>query len=348
MIKFIHILVNALGKETGGELLVSCNFIFKKKFSDTETQKEPTMTLSQIHTFLTVTQTLNFSQAAKVLGVTQPAVSTQNQLLEEEFGIKLFNRVGRRVFLSPNGILFLDHAKSIWDQVKNTSRIMTEKMTPIKIESLSLGIGFATGFTRNTPFTSFIRGTYKNATVSIHQGLDQDMLSELSSGKTDIVLTHVPDAPLVKNSLNHLSIHPVGSPSNLLVLASPTVAREKWQRDVSTLRAFPLILPNKKNLLRDFIEHEAQKNAIPLNITMETTDTDLILKIVMTGVGITILPASAAKNELESGTIIGLSLPDFLANSSLCAITRQEGPEEPSPLVKLGTRIFTSGWMEKS
>jgi DNA-binding transcriptional LysR family regulator len=68
----------------------------------------------------------------------------------------------------------------------------------------------------------------------------------------------------------------------------------------------------------------------------------------MTGVGISILPASAAKNELESGSIIGLSLPDFLANSSLCAITRQEDTEDPSPLVRLGTRIFTSGWMEKS
>jgi len=306
------------------------------------------MTLSQIHTFLTVTQTLNFSQAAKILGVTQPAVSTQIQLLEEEFGVRLFNRVGRRVFLSPNGILFLDHAKSIWDQVKNTSKIMTEKMPAIKVEQLSVGIGFATGFTRNTPFTSFIRGTYKNATVSIHQGLDQDMISELLSGKTDIILTHVPDAPHIKNGLSHLSIHPVGSPSNLLILASPTISKEKWQRDVGTLKSFPLILPNKKNLLRDFIDYEAQKNALSLNVTMETTDTDLILKIVMTGVGITILPASAAKNELDSGSIIGLSLPDFLANSTLCAITRQEVDGEPAPLVKLGTRIFTSGWMEKT
>ncbi len=305
------------------------------------------MTLAQIHTFLTVTQTLNFSQAAKILGVTQPAISTQIQLLEEEFGQKLFNRVGRRVYLSPSGILFWEYASTIWEQVKNTSRIMNEGVTPIKKEQLTLGIGFATGFSRNTPFTSFLRGTYKNATVSIHQGLDRDMISEISTGKTDMILTHVPESSEIKKELGHLKTQPIGVPTNLLILASPSISREKWQRDFSTLSNFPLILPNKKNLVRDFIDLEAAKNGLPLKITMETTDTELILKIVMTGVGITILPASAAKSELDNGSLIGLSLPDFLVNSTLCAITPPDGQGGESPLVKLGVNIFTSGWMEK-
>ena len=104
------------------------------------------MTLSQIQTFIVVSQTLNFTLAAQELGITQPAISTQIQLLEEELKTKLFNRVGRRVYLSQSGLLFLEHARQVLEKVASTTEAVTRFRPVIKTDPLNLGIGFGTGF----------------------------------------------------------------------------------------------------------------------------------------------------------------------------------------------------------
>lgn len=64
------------------------------------------MTQSQITYFLTVADTLSFSKAAAALFVSQPAVSKQVSLLEEELGLTLFDRTRQGVFLTEAGRLF--------------------------------------------------------------------------------------------------------------------------------------------------------------------------------------------------------------------------------------------------
>ena len=73
------------------------------------------MELTQLKTLRTVAETLNFTQAAQRLGLTQPAVSHQMKALEEELGEPLFLRVKRGVLLSEAGHLALQHARRILD-----------------------------------------------------------------------------------------------------------------------------------------------------------------------------------------------------------------------------------------
>ena len=54
------------------------------------------MELRQLQTFVTITQTESFSRAAEVLGYTQSALTVQIRLLENELGVKLFDRMGKR------------------------------------------------------------------------------------------------------------------------------------------------------------------------------------------------------------------------------------------------------------
>ena len=68
------------------------------------------MELRQLQTFVTITQTESFSRAAEVLGYTQSALTVQIRLLENELGVKLFDRMGKRVYLTAPGRQFLGHA----------------------------------------------------------------------------------------------------------------------------------------------------------------------------------------------------------------------------------------------
>ncbi|HZS51596.1 MAG TPA: LysR family transcriptional regulator, partial [Bryobacterales bacterium] len=68
------------------------------------------MDFDQLRSFVEVARLKNFSRAAGKLGLTQPAISTQIRQLEDEFGVRLFDRIGKKVFLTQPGLLLLDHA----------------------------------------------------------------------------------------------------------------------------------------------------------------------------------------------------------------------------------------------
>lgn len=71
------------------------------------------MELRELITFRTVAQTLNFTQAAALLGYAQSSVTAQIQSLEQELGVPLFDRLGRRVVLTAAGARLLHYAEKI-------------------------------------------------------------------------------------------------------------------------------------------------------------------------------------------------------------------------------------------
>ena len=77
-----------------------------------------TMNLNQIKSFLSVSQTLNFTNAAKQNDVPQSTISRQIHDLEQQLGVKLFYRTKRDVRLTEEGRTFLPYAKEILDAAK--------------------------------------------------------------------------------------------------------------------------------------------------------------------------------------------------------------------------------------
>ena len=71
------------------------------------------MEIKNIKTFLKVSATQNFSKAAQQLGYSQSAVTIQIQQLEKELGIPLFERIGKKVYLTEQGENFITYANNI-------------------------------------------------------------------------------------------------------------------------------------------------------------------------------------------------------------------------------------------
>ena len=61
------------------------------------------MEFRQIQTFMQISQVKNFSKAAELLGYSQSAVTVQIRQLETELGVRLFDRTGKKVTLTPSG-----------------------------------------------------------------------------------------------------------------------------------------------------------------------------------------------------------------------------------------------------
>ena len=75
------------------------------------------MELRNINTFLKVAATQNFSKAAEQLGYSQSAVTIQIRQLEKELGISLFERIGKRVYLTERGAEFTSYANEIMREI---------------------------------------------------------------------------------------------------------------------------------------------------------------------------------------------------------------------------------------
>ena len=74
------------------------------------------MEVRQLNTLIRAAQFQSFSKAAESLGYSQSAVTVQIKALEEELGVRLFDRMGKRVILTAQGQCFLEYANSILDR----------------------------------------------------------------------------------------------------------------------------------------------------------------------------------------------------------------------------------------
>ncbi|NSY99547.1 LysR family transcriptional regulator, partial [Agrobacterium tumefaciens] len=72
--------------------------------------------LGQVRSFVAIAAELNFSRAARRLNMTQPPLSRQIKLLEQELDVTLFERTSRSVVLTPAGVAFLAEARKLLEQ----------------------------------------------------------------------------------------------------------------------------------------------------------------------------------------------------------------------------------------
>ena len=106
------------------------------------------MNTTQLECFLAVGNYLNFSRAAEQLRITQPAVSHQISVLEDELGVKLFHRTSKSVRLTPEGYLFSQYAGEIL-KLTDLSKIRVKESREGSPTRLSVGC-------RNTTELRFI------------------------------------------------------------------------------------------------------------------------------------------------------------------------------------------------
>src|SRR6202789_2141834 len=80
------------------------------------------MELRQIRSFLSIAETLHFGRAAKLIHISQPALSLQIRALEEEVGVRLFERNRRKTTLTAAGVAFRNDAAAALSQLEQAIR----------------------------------------------------------------------------------------------------------------------------------------------------------------------------------------------------------------------------------
>lgn len=254
------------------------------------------MELRQLRYFVRSAELLNFTEAAHALYISQSTLSQQIKQLEDELGMPLFDRIGKRVRLTEAGSLFLPYARqSIADS--ESGRFVINDLKGIKTGELHIGATYGLSALL-TPVLIQFSAQYPDVKIIVEFGTSEDLLDKLKSTRVDFLLSFL---ELQDNDM-FISQRLYESPLTLVVHPSNPVA-DKKSVSIKELKDIPLVLPAKGFHTRHFLNEELAKNNVQANIKMELNDINTLLQLVETGNWCTIMTVAAAKGRQTLKTI---------------------------------------------
>ena len=237
--------------------------------------KPSIMELHRLRYFVKVAETLHFTRAADELFVTQPALSQQIKILENELDTPLIDRSGKKVKLTDAGFIFLEYAKSALLEVEKGERAIADLQKAV-IGNVRIGIMYSYfnpllaiigDFCRNYP------GVKTNITLADNEALHE----KLSLSELDVAMT------FEDNESEELE--QIGSFETRLILAvakSHPLANLK-QVSLFDLENTLLALPAEGNIIRTTLEKAFKKYKKKPFINTEINDINLLLDLVEKG-----------------------------------------------------------------
>lgn len=241
------------------------------------------MELARLPYFVAVVEASSVSRAAAALHMSQPALSRQIQLLEQETGLSLLVRTGRGVEPTEAGQALLAHARTILDAAERARADMRERHASPR-GSITVGLPPRVAHVLTADLIERFRARFPDAVISVAEGLSIRLREWLVAGRLDMAIMFDP-APTPQIQEETLAREPL-----MLFGASP-LPRCMRLKDACAL---PLVMPSGPNALRSLLESHTRPRGLPLSIVAEADSVQTILTLVSRGVAHAVLPRSAA------------------------------------------------------
>lgn len=259
--------------------------------------------LASYKIFYAVANTGNISKAAKELYISQPAISKSIQKLEESVGAKLFSRSSRGVTLTPEGELLYGHVKSAFETL-SLGEEKLRRSIQLGIGQLSIGVSSTLCKYILLPFLKDFIKQYPHINISIACHSTHHTLQLLEEGKIDIGLIGKPE------SLKNICFSPLREIEDTFV-ATKDYLHNLWIRGVSKNMILPnatLMLLNKENMTRQYIDDYLLQNQIAVQDSIEISSMDLLIEFSKISLGVACVIRDFVKEELQSGTLLEIPL----------------------------------------
>ncbi|QHS23218.1 LysR family transcriptional regulator [Virgibacillus sp. MSP4-1] len=242
------------------------------------------MELRQIKYFIKVAELEHVSEAALELHVAQSAVSRQIANLEDELGVKLFLRGGRKIQLTSVGELFLEHVQRAMLEFDKAEKAVYDFLNP---ESGTIRLGFPISLAAKTlpNVISAFRKEHPQIGFQLHQGTVKELTDAVISGQIDIAFV----SP-VPTSHDDVKGHIFFTEKMMALLpASHELTNEPYLR-LMQLRHEPFVIFRQGYHIRDIIMKACMQVGFQPRIAFEGEDVDTIKGLVSAGLGVSILP----------------------------------------------------------
>jgi Transcriptional regulator len=240
------------------------------------------MELRQIKYYVKAAELLNFTEAAKQLHITQSTLSQQIKQLEAEINVALFDRIGKRVFLTEAGYEFLPFAKqTINDTEMGMQRLLD--LQGIRKGTLRIGITYSLCFGLASILLRFMK-EYPNIRIEVKYNTALDLLEMLKSRELDIVLSF--DVGVQEEQVEVSNLYEV--PLCAIVHKRHSIAQQK-EVSIKELKNYSLVLPSVGLGARRALDEVLKTLGERLDPHLEMNDVGILLQLVESSLFTTIL-----------------------------------------------------------
>lgn len=271
------------------------------------------MELRQLRAFYTITQVSNFTHAAELLGYTQPSITAQIRLLEEELGVKLFERIGRKIIITNEGHSFLHYASEILRLSEEAAALFSPASQPHG--TLRIGAGESMIINRLTPLLQEYRTRYPKVEVVLKSGSSKDFHGWLKNNSIDVAFILGPGPAPFELTAQPLTMEPAAA---IVGLPHPFAGKQSLMP--GDLNEQTLILSEQGCNYRILLEEIIRNEALHPSSIMESSSFSIIKQFVAKGFGIAFLPLFAVEQELQDHQLVALpwSGPTFAMPLQIC------------------------------
>jgi len=232
--------------------------------------------LPQLKAFHFVAAEGSFTQASRRMNVTQPTVSAQVRLLEETYGVRLFERKGRSVHMTPLGEELHNITSRLFGLQDDAQELLEGARA---LENGHLVVGGDSPHAA-LPLIGLFRERYEKIALSLSTGNAEEALQDLYDFKTDVaILGNVSGDPrLIAQPLKQMSLvcfvhknHPWAKRKNV---------------SIYELESQPMVLRKKGSLTRRMFDEAAARMSIRPKVVMEISSREAAREAVANGIGV--------------------------------------------------------------
>ena len=276
--------------------------------------------LRHLRYFIAVAEELHFGRAAARLNISQPPLSQQIQILEEQIGARLLARTNRSVTLTAAGEQFLGDARQILGQVE-AAATRAARLHQGETGGLRLGLTASAPFIKTVSDTLLLyRQRYPDVHVQTVESHTREQIGPLGDGTLDLGLMR--NTPLPETLCWQVALR---EPMLAMVHHShPLASRERISlRDLAS-EPFVFFDPQAGTGLYDDILALLKRYGVTPYVTQEVGEAMTILGLVAAGLGVSILPASYRRLRLDEICWLPLEEPDAISELWLVWAKRRE------------------------
>ena len=251
-----------------------------------------TMDIRRVRYFLSLSETLNFSETARKLGLSQPALTKAIRKLEEEIGGTLIRREGRNTHLTHLGRLMFEQLKKV-DEATRRAELAAQRLVHGDMPQIQIAAMCTIGPRRVQAFLKSWRAANPEVEIVLRDAARADIGEILWSGYVDCALVGavIPDEPQLKNTELYEEPIVVACAADHAFAAKKSVSLEEIMEEP--------YLDRLNCEFRDTFISESENQGVIVNFAARSEREDWIQMLVRGGLGVTILP-------LESVVIEGL------------------------------------------
>jgi LysR family transcriptional regulator, transcriptional activator of the cysJI operon len=288
---------------------------------------------NRLKAFCLVVEMRSFSKAGEAILITQSAMSHLIKNLEDEIGVKLLNRSGRKVIPTPAGGLFYNHAKKILEAYETLGDDINKLMKEIK-GPLNLGASTTAAKYLLPQVIYDFSKRYPEVQINLSVSNAEAIMNELQQGNSDLGIVE-------GNTGNKgITLEEIADDEIVLIASDENPLAKQGHISQQDFLSQPFIMPQAGSGLREFIDKFFQTSKIEpkdIKISMTLSDPELTVQMVQSGLGISFISKWSIFKPIKEGTIRILKLPGkSLYRKFYLAILNKE----PSTMVAKTFRKF--------